>query len=58
MKQLLHHWELVNCDSSGLFFHKRKNGGAQWLYTLYEYHRAIGLGALSDISLKQKQLTM
>ncbi|SSZ38983.1 Putative prophage CPS-53 integrase [Bartonella grahamii] len=39
----------------GLLLHKRKDGGAQWLYrfTIHGRCREMGLGALRDVSLKQ-----
>ncbi len=42
-------------DGAGLLLHKRKDGGAQWIYryTLHGRHREMGLGALRDVSLKQ-----
>ncbi|WP_375683526.1 tyrosine-type recombinase/integrase [Bartonella sp. AP3QHHD] len=42
-------------DGAGLLLHKRKDGGAQWLYryTIHGRRREIGLGALRDVSLKQ-----
>ncbi|WP_273755680.1 site-specific integrase [Bartonella sp. MM73XJBT.G] len=42
-------------DGAGLLLHKRKDGGAQWLYryTLHGRRREMGLGALRDVSLKQ-----
>ncbi len=42
-------------DGAGLLLHKRKNGGAQWIYryTLHGRRREMGLGALRDVSLKQ-----
>ncbi len=35
--------------------HKRKNGGAQWIYryTIHGRRREMGLGALREVSLKQ-----
>ncbi len=40
------------CDNAGLLFHKRKDGGAQWidLYTLHKRRREMGLGALQNVS--------
>ncbi len=42
-------------DGAGLLLHKRKDGGAQWLYryTIHGRRREMGLGALRDVSLKQ-----
>ncbi|WP_144755575.1 tyrosine-type recombinase/integrase [Bartonella saheliensis] len=42
-------------DGAGLLLHKRKDGGAQWIYryTLHGRRREMGLGALRDVSLKQ-----
>ncbi len=42
-------------DGAGLLLHKRKDGGAQWLYryTLHGRRREMGLGALRHVSLKQ-----
>ncbi|EJF87654.1 hypothetical protein MCY_00108 [Bartonella rattimassiliensis 15908] len=42
-------------DCAGLLLHKRKDGGAQWLYRYILHNRCceIGLGALRDVSLKQ-----
>ncbi len=42
-------------DGAGLLLHKRKDGGAQWIYryTLHGRRRERGLGALRDVSLKQ-----
>ncbi len=42
-------------DGTGLLLHKRKDGGAQWLYryTIHRCHHEIGLGVLRDVSLKQ-----
>ncbi len=42
------------CDDASLFLHKRKDGGAQWLYhyPIYEHRREMGLSALRDVSLK------
>ncbi|WP_180753529.1 DUF4102 domain-containing protein [Bartonella tribocorum] len=36
------------CDSTGLLFLKRKDGGAQWIYhhTFHERRFEMGLGAL------------
>ncbi|WP_244614033.1 tyrosine-type recombinase/integrase [Bartonella kosoyi] len=39
-----------------MLLHKRKDGGAQWIflrYTLHGRRREMGLGALRDVSLKQ-----
>ncbi|WP_374112166.1 Arm DNA-binding domain-containing protein [Bartonella harrusi] len=42
-------------DGAGLLLHKRKDGGAQWLYryTIHGRRREMGLGTLRDVSLKQ-----
>ncbi|UNE54949.1 tyrosine-type recombinase/integrase [Bartonella machadoae] len=42
-------------DGAGLVLHKRKDGGAQWIYryTIHGRRREMGLGALRDVSLKQ-----
>ncbi len=42
-------------DDAGLLLHKRKDGGAQWLYcyTIHGCRREMGLGTLRDVSLKQ-----
>ncbi|MET3560868.1 integrase [Bartonella japonica] len=42
-------------DGAGLLLHKRKDGGAQWLYryTIHGRRREMGLGALRHVSLKQ-----
>ncbi|EJF86359.1 hypothetical protein MCW_00255 [Cardidatus Bartonella washoeensis 085-0475] len=42
-------------DGASLLLHKRKDGGAQWIYrsTLYGRRREMGLDALRDVSLKQ-----
>ncbi len=42
-------------DGAGLLLHKRKDGGAQWLYryTIHGRRREMGLGALRDVFLKQ-----
>ncbi|WP_208439744.1 tyrosine-type recombinase/integrase [Bartonella heixiaziensis] len=42
-------------DGAGLLLHKRKDGGAQWIYryTLHGRRREMGLGTLRDVSLKQ-----
>ncbi|EJF86752.1 hypothetical protein MCY_00629 [Bartonella rattimassiliensis 15908] len=46
-------------DGAGLLLHKRKDGGAQWLYryTIHGRRREMGLGALRDVSLKQARET-
>ncbi len=38
-----------------MLLHKRKDGGAQWIYrcTIHGRRREMGLGALRDVSLKQ-----
>ncbi|WP_273719542.1 MULTISPECIES: site-specific integrase [Bartonella] len=42
-------------DGAGLLLHKRKDGGAQWIYryTIHGRRREMGLGALRDVFLKQ-----
>ncbi len=42
-------------DGAGLLLHKRKDGGAQWLYryTIHGRRLEMGLGDLRDVSLKQ-----
>uniref|UniRef100_UPI0035CEDAFF tyrosine-type recombinase/integrase n=1 Tax=Bartonella sp. CL434QHHD TaxID=3243529 RepID=UPI0035CEDAFF len=42
-------------DGAGLLLHKRKDGGAQWIYryTIHGRRREMGLGALRHVSLKQ-----
>ncbi|WP_375683005.1 tyrosine-type recombinase/integrase [Bartonella sp. AP282QHHD] len=42
-------------DGAGLLLHKRKDGGAQWLYryTIHGRRREMGLGALRHVSLKK-----
>ncbi len=42
-------------DGAGLLLHKRKDGGAQWLYryTIHGRRREMGLGALRDVFFKQ-----
>ncbi|WP_375610692.1 MULTISPECIES: tyrosine-type recombinase/integrase [unclassified Bartonella] len=42
-------------DGAGLLLHKRKDGGAQWLYryTIHGRRREMGLGALRYVSLKK-----
>ncbi len=42
-------------DGSGLLLHKRKDGGAQWIYryTIHGRRREMGLGALRNVSLKK-----
>ncbi|WP_083871982.1 Arm DNA-binding domain-containing protein [Bartonella rattaustraliani] len=51
---LSQHWELYN-DGAGLYLHKRKDGGAQWLYryTIHGRRGEMGLGSLRHVSLKQ-----
>ncbi|EJF98597.1 hypothetical protein MEI_00420 [Bartonella vinsonii subsp. arupensis Pm136co] len=46
-------------DGASLLLHKRKDGGAQWLYryTIHGRRREMGLGALRDVSLKQARET-
>ncbi len=56
MQGLSQHWGLENSVMvPGLLLHKRKDGGAQWLYryTIHGRRREMGLGALRDVSLKQ-----
>ncbi|EJF98506.1 hypothetical protein MEI_00514 [Bartonella vinsonii subsp. arupensis Pm136co] len=42
-------------DGAGLLLHKRKDGGAQWIYryTIHGRRREMGLGALRNVSLKK-----
>lgn len=42
-----------HCDGSGLWLHKRSDGGAQWVLrvTVHGRRREMGLGALDDVSL-------
>ncbi len=42
-------------NDAGLLLHKRKDGGAQWIYryTIHGRRHEMGLGALRDVSLKQ-----
>ena len=42
-------------DGGGLWLHKRRDGGAQWFLrvTIAGRRREIGLGPLSDVSLKE-----
>jgi len=42
-------------DGGGLWLHKRPDGGAQWVlrYTIHGRRREMGLGAASDVSLKE-----
>lgn len=42
-------------DGAGLWLHKRKDGGAQWVLrvTVHGRRREMGLGRLSDVSLKE-----
>ncbi len=42
-------------DGAGLLLHKRKDGGAQWIYryTIHGRRREMGLCALQDVFLKQ-----
>ncbi|QEE12280.1 integrase arm-type DNA-binding domain-containing protein [Bartonella krasnovii] len=42
-------------DGAGLLLHKRKDGGAQWIYryTLHGRRREMGLGTLRNVSLKK-----
>lgn len=45
-------------DGGGLWLHKREDGGAQWFLrvTVHGKRREMGLGALSDVPLKQARL--
>ncbi|WP_288938857.1 site-specific integrase [uncultured Roseovarius sp.] len=42
-------------DGAGLWLHKRQDGGAQWVLrvTVHGRRREMGLGRLSDVSLKE-----
>lgn len=42
-----------HCDGSGLWLHKRADGGAQWVLrvTVHGRRREMGLGSLDDVSL-------
>lgn len=42
-------------DGGGLWLHKREDGGAQWVLrlTIHGRRREMGLGRLSDVSLKE-----
>ncbi|KIC18505.1 tyrosine-type recombinase/integrase [Leisingera sp. ANG-DT] len=44
-----------HCDGGGLYFIKRDDGGAQWVYrySIYQRRKEMGLGSWQDISLKQ-----
>ncbi|WP_306110854.1 MULTISPECIES: site-specific integrase [unclassified Roseovarius] len=46
-------------DGAGLWLHKREDGGAQWVLrvTVHGRRREMGLGALSDVSLKEARDT-
>ncbi|PRY23174.1 integrase [Aliiruegeria haliotis] len=43
-----------HCDGAGLWLHKRKDGGAQWVLrvTIHGKRREMGLGSFNDVSLK------
>lgn len=45
-------------DGGGLWLHKRSDGGAQWVLriTVHGRRREMGLGRLSDVSLKEARL--
>lgn len=45
-------------DGGGLWLHKRADGGAQWFLrvTVHGRRREMGLGRLSDVSLKEARL--
>ncbi|MGO4910549.1 Arm DNA-binding domain-containing protein [Pseudorhodobacter sp. W20_MBD10_FR17] len=45
----------MHCDGGGLWLRKREDGGGQWLlrFTLHGQRREMGLGGITDISLKQ-----
>ena len=42
-------------DGGGLWFHKRTDGGAQWVlrYTLFSRRHEMGLGPFADVPLKE-----
>lgn len=42
-----------HCDGSGLWLHKRSDGGAQWFlrFVVHGRRREMGLGSLDDVSL-------
>lgn len=42
-------------DGGGLWLYKREDGGAQWVLrvTIHGRRREMGLGALTDVSLKE-----
>lgn len=44
-----------HCDGAGLWLVKYDHGGGKWVlrYTIYGRRREMGLGSLSDVSLKQ-----
>jgi integrase len=44
-----------HADGGGLWLYRRKDGGAQWVlrYTLHGRRHEMGLGRLSDVSLKE-----
>lgn len=44
------HW-----DGGGLYYHKRKDGSAQWILrvSIHGRRREMGLGSLSEVSLKE-----
>lgn len=45
-------------DGGGLWLHQRRDGGAQWVFrvTVHGRRREMGLGPLSEVSLKQARL--
>ncbi|SLN72090.1 Prophage CP4-57 integrase [Roseivivax jejudonensis] len=47
-----------HADGGGLWLHKRDDGGAQWFLrvTVHGRRREMGLGRLSDVSLKEARL--
>lgn len=44
-----------HCDGGGLWFFKRPDGGAQWIYryAILGRRTELGLGALADVSLAE-----
>ncbi|CAK02063.1 hypothetical protein [Bartonella tribocorum] len=42
------------CDGASLLFHKRKDGGAQWIAVIpiHDHHHAMKSAALRDVSLR------
>ena len=44
-----------HCDGGGLWFHKRGDGGAQWVFRfkLHGPRRHMGLGGYPTVSLKR-----